>query len=175
MPRPTHICHCGSVGWVALTRGFVAMFDPEFAPAVGLWNWFAHFDGRNWYATRTHRRGPNSSGYKVRLHMMVMPCPAGMVTDHQNGNTFDNRLANLRLATVSQNKINERARGGTSKFRGVCRTNTGWRVVIGCNGRQTYLGNFADETEAARAYDAAAVRLHGEFAALNFPLAKQAA
>lgn len=36
-------------------------------------------------------------------------------------------------------------------------------------GRSEFLGYFAREIEAARAYDAAARRLYGAFACLNFP------
>jgi len=36
-------------------------------------------------------------------------------------------------------------------------------------GREIHLGHFADESDAARAYDAVAPIYHGDFARLNFP------
>ena len=37
------------------------------------------------------------------------------------------------------------------------------------NGRRKSFGYYADEIEAAKAYDRAAMKYHGEFASLNFP------
>ena len=61
---------------------------------------------------------------------------------------------------------------GTSRFKGVSwdRHTRKWIAKIGFNGKQTYLGLFEDEIEAALTYDEAATRLHDEFAWLNFPI-----
>jgi hypothetical protein len=43
-----------------------------------------------------------------------------------------------------------------------------WRAQIMLNGRLIHLGYFTDPVEAAKAYDEAARKYHGEFASLNF-------
>jgi len=43
-----------------------------------------------------------------------------------------------------------------------------WRTRILVNGKRLYLGSFKNEIAAAKAYDEAAKRYHGEYAALNF-------
>lgn len=46
----------------------------------------------------------------------------------------------------------------------------GWAARISDgNGGKVSLGNYQDEGAAARAYDAAALKMHGAFATLNFP------
>lgn len=86
--------------------------------------------------------------------------PCGLEIDHINGNGLDNRRANLRFVTHAQNLANQRPQQGrTSRFRGVCwlRRDQVWRAQIKSGGKTCYLGCFADEEDAARAYDASAV------------------
>lgn len=92
--------------------------------------------------------------------------------EHKNRKRNDNRIANLRAATHVQNMANATARkGGSSRHKGVYfSTARGcFRVQICRDGKRIYLGSFADEDEAGKAYDAAARKHSGSFAHTNFP------
>ena len=102
------------------------------------------------------------------LHREIQPTPPGLLVDHINGNRLDNRLANLRCATPSQNNANSRDRPRRSGYRGVyphCQTGR-WIAQISIAGLQ-HLGLFDDPADAARAYDIAARAAWGPFARTN--------
>jgi AP2-like factor, euAP2 lineage len=58
----------------------------------------------------------------------------------------------------------------SSMFKGVSdNLRDKWAVQLTLNGQKTFLGRFASETDAARAYDRAALQYFGEYAYINFP------
>jgi hypothetical protein len=108
----------------------------------------------------------------VLMHRALLAV-AGPV-DHTNGDGLDNRRANLRAATCTENARNVRVhRDNLAGWKGVSkappRVRARWRARIWVDGRELRLGYFDDPEAAARAYDAAAREYFGAFAALNFP------
>lgn len=94
--------------------------------------------------------------------------PVEMI-DHINGVKGDNRMSNLRLASQAQNARNKSPhRSSKNKFKGVRWVRGKWSARIMNDRKETHLGRFAVEDDAARAYDLAAVNLFGDFAKTNF-------
>lgn len=92
--------------------------------------------------------------------------PAGNV-DHINGQRSDNRLANLRIATNSENAWNSRIRRNNAcGYKGVHYKKTIRKFVaqINAGGRVRHLGVFMTADEAHAAYVRAAREHFGEFA-----------
>lgn len=88
--------------------------------------------------------------------------PSGLI-DHINGDGTDNRIANLRIATYSQNHANRRYQGKTeSGLKGAFRHKKTGKWTGRYDGR--YLGLFGMPQEAHEAYMQAAREKHGEFA-----------
>ena len=106
------------------------------------------------------------------LHRLVMNAPKGLLVDHADGNGLNNTRANLRLADYVQNGRNRRVGvNNTSGFKGVTyhakRPRSPYRADIQAQGKSRTIGHFQTATDAALAYDAAALASFGEFACTN--------
>ena len=150
---------------IKLTQGKFAIVDEQDYPLLVSRKWFAvHDKNRRWYAA-------TKIGKKtVKMHRFILDCAEMVLTDHINRDGLDNCRRNLRECNFSQNMANSIKREKTSsKFKGVgLDKDTGkWRARIRVNGDEIHLGRFNDESKAAAAYNAAALRVFGEFANLN--------
>lgn len=106
--------------------------------------------------------------HRIIWEMHYGRIPEKMEIDHRDGNPFNNKLSNLRIATSAQNGCNSRVRSHSkSRLKGVhYRENrpNPWRAAIKVmGGKVKYLGHFPTKGLAAVAYAKAALRYHGEY------------
>jgi HNH endonuclease len=152
---------------IQLTKGQNTLVDAGDYQELARHKWNAHRSGG--YAARQTSRTAGKI-QTVYMHRQIFCTPAGVLTDHKNGDKRDNRRSNLRAATCSENMANRRRRSdGTARFKGVRfdRRNGKWSAQIQWDGCRQYLGRFETEAEAAVAYNLAAVQMHGAFARIN--------
>lgn len=108
---------------------------------------------------------------KTYLHRLIMKViDTSVYVDHINRNKLDNRKSNLRLCSHRDNLNNRPAnKNNTSGFKGLYwhKRNNKWVVRITVEGKCISLGCYSDKIEAAKIYNAAAIKYFGEFAYLN--------
>jgi hypothetical protein len=119
----------------------------------------------------TAKAGTTIQSIKIQLSHLAWALYYGewstAMLDHKDKNRRNNRIANLRKATDSQNGANKLL-PSTSGFRGVSANKRSsvnpWMALIRIGGKQRYLGSFPTPELAHEAYRKAAITHHGEFA-----------
>jgi hypothetical protein len=152
---------------IELTNGYWARVDAKLLPLLMKYSWRSHKSLGKVYAKT------QINGRTVYMHRFVMNATnasseAGPVVDHRNGDSLDNRRANLRFATFRQNARNSRGAVGKrhSATRGVSKggyPKRPWRAYIYVP-KFKHLGWFATEKEARVTRLKAEKELFGEFA-----------
>jgi hypothetical protein len=155
---------------IPLTQGKVAIIDEADLPLVAPFKWYLQRHTEPFYALGSLLcRG----GFvRVSMHRLIIDAPPASHVDHINGDGLDNRRCNLRLVTRAQNMRNRRiSTASVSGFKGLdwIARKSKWRARIKCDSVNHHICYFASAEEAARAYDAKARELFGEYARCNFP------
>ena len=163
-------------GWpfrkIPLGEGLFTIVDPALFYWLNNYHWSARRNSNCIYAVR-FLNDPGKKPKIISMHREIMNPRKGLLVDHRNRDSLDNRRDNLRIATHSQNQFNKAktSEKTSSRFIGVyLEKRSGlWVTKISHHGKSIWLGRFKSELAAARAYDTAARKYHKEFARLNFP------
>lgn len=111
------------------------------------------------------------------LHRWILGLAPGdrRVGDHINGDSLDNRRANLRAVSASGSSQNVSG-SGKSGFRGVYETPCGrWEAKFKLNGVRYHVGTFATREEAALAVDARRREVMPDYAGIRVSRHRKAA
>jgi hypothetical protein len=119
--------------------------------------------GKSYWVIRIGRQSFKRSRLVFLVAHGKLPSPC---VDHINGNSLDDRLANLREATVAQNAWNHQRRAKRSPLPMGVRSNPNGRYSarIAVNKRMIQIGTFDTPEQAAAAYSEARRQYYGQFA-----------
>lgn len=156
---------------IPLTKGMFALVDDddyERVMAMGKWQL-----GSGGYAQKSIYFG-RKNGKRVRgtllMHRFIMNATGEEHVDHKKGSVRDNRKSNLRVCGQHQNRMNRVLnKNSTTGYKGVYKLKgcEKFKAQIYVSKTQIHLGTFHTAIEAAKAYNAAAMKHHGQFANLN--------
>lgn len=147
---------------IPLTQGQFAIVDDEDFEDLNKNKWFASYSDitKSFYAKRSHK------GTTIYMHRQIMKPEKGVCIDHINHNTLNNKKNNLRVATVSQNAMNQGMRKtNTSGFKGVSwdKRRSKWVAQIKANKKGKHLGYFSNIEDAVEARRKAEAKYYGEY------------
>lgn len=156
---------------IKLTQGKVALVSDHQYERANQYKWHARETAAStWYATRNGKRTIFGREKPIQLHRFLMDVTDPSIeVDHIDGNGLNCQDENLRECTHAQNMHNySRPRNNTTGYKGVSKMGGRYCSHINVDRVMKHLGSFGSAEEAARAYDEAAKKYHGEFAKLNF-------
>lgn len=152
---------------IPLTQGQWAIIDASDYDWLMQWKWCALWNKytRSYYAIRADWF--DRKNHIVKMHRAILGLDYGERTlaDHKNGITLDNRRANLRRASYSQNVMNGKIRSNNaSGFTGVYLRGLRYQVYITVNYKKIFVGSSRSFEEARQMRIVAEREYHKDFA-----------
>ena len=114
---------------------------------------------------RTRVKGKPYLNHRLIFLMLKGYLPAYL--DHIDNDKTNNRIENLREATLSQNQHNRKLnKNNKSNCKGVhwAKALKKWQVIIWIEGKPKYFGIFEDKEQAVLVAKEARLKYHGDFA-----------
>lgn len=140
-------------------NGVLFEIDDADHELIRPYRWYAYAPQGENYTKYVVTGGPP----RIYLHRLILAAPKGSSVDHVDSNGLNNKRANLRLCTHSQNLQNRRGptRVSTTGMRNVyqqkgCKT---FVVRLNFKGRMHWFGTFRTLNDAAKAARAARASL----------------
>ncbi len=156
---------------IRLTQGKVALVDDED---------FEYLNKIKWYVSKTKTNFYAANDKIGLMHRFILKSPRDKITDHKDHNGLNNQKYNIRICTYSQNAQNRISKlNGNSHFLGVTKIINKkkyknriyiyqyYMAQITVKGKQKTIGMYKSEIQAAKTYNNAALKHHGDFANLN--------
>lgn len=154
----------GGLVKIPLTRGMWAIVDEADYQLVKDHKWNVQKSPCTFYARCRSKK--DGVWQTIMMHRLILKPWFKNEVDHKDGNGLNNTRSNIRECTGSQNQMNRIHKNATG-FRGVTPRHCSFVAYIRILGKKTWLGTFKTALDAAKAYNAAAIKHHGEFAGLN--------
>ena len=161
----------GHIMKILVLKNATVLIDDEDFEWARQWLW--RYGPHNKYVCRSEyfKELKRSVSYYLHREILKRMGPADFEqSDHINRNSLDNRRCNLRVSTAQQNSCNRGLRSeNKSGYKGVYwnRLEEKWHAQLTTKGIKKQLGFHDTPEAAARAYNEAAKKHHGEFAFLN--------
>ncbi|NQT22990.1 MAG: HNH endonuclease [Candidatus Omnitrophica bacterium] len=155
---------------ISLTQGYNAVVDEGDHARISEKSWHVCI-GRS--GVRAVRNSKKEDGLEKRTTVIMarevlgLDLHDGLIVDHRNFDTLDNRKQNLRVCSYAESAQHRRLWGKTSGYKGVRANGGSWEARIRHKGKLIYLGLFKHKEAAAHVYNEAALDLFGEYAQLN--------
>ena len=147
----------GPVAQIPLTKGAYALIDTEDFDRVTQHGWVLDDTFKTSGYVRAHAMINKKT---VRLHRFILGVTdPSIIIDHIDCDPLNNPTANLRVVSKSENAFN---RKNKAKGYSYDRRRGNWQAYITKAGKNTYLGRFKTESEAASAVEIARKEQYGQ-------------